>query len=152
METDASRQLDAVRRYWLEVYRSQATPVWAWPAFGVGIFVLVSSYEAQETWVSTGVALACAMFFGVWFGLICKRSGVQPRLRGMPRPLFGEVMRAWVVWLLLMGATVALGLVVSFVLAGALAGIVAAVGGRYYERRTRRRADALAAALPSPGQ
>jgi len=152
METDASRQLDDVLRYRLEVSRSQATPAWAWPAFGVGIFVLVSSYEVQETWVSTGVALACAMFFGVWFGLICKRSGVQPRLRGMPRPLFGEMVRAWVVWLLLMGATVALGLVVSFVLAGALAGIVAAAGGRYYEGRTRRRAGALAAALPSPGQ
>ena len=113
---------------------------------------MASSYEVQETWVRAAVALACAMFFGAWFGLIYKRSGVQPRLRGMPRPLFGEMVRAWVAWLLLIGAAVALGLVVSFVLAGALAGVVVAVGGRHYERRTRRRADALAAALPSPGQ
>jgi LytS/YehU family sensor histidine kinase len=152
METDASRQLDDVQRYRLEVYRSQAMPVWAWPAFGVGVFVFVSSYELQESWVGTVVALACTLFFGLWVGLLIQRSGVQPRLRGMPGPLFGEVLRGWVTGLLLMGAAFALGFVVSFVLAGALTGIVMAVSGRRYERRARRRADALVAALPTRGQ
>lgn len=64
----------------------------------------------------------------------------------MPRPLFGEVVRAWVAGMFLIGATIALGLLVSFVLAGALAGIVTAVGGRRYDRRFRARADGLSMA------
>jgi hypothetical protein len=152
METNASRRLNDVQRYQLEVYRSQATPAWAWAAFGVGIFVFVSSYELQETWVSIAVPLACTVFFGGFVGLIWTRSGVQPRLRGMPRPLLGEVVRGSLAGVLVIGAAFALGLAVSFVLAGALAGIVMAASGRYYERRARRRADALAAALPIAGQ
>ncbi len=145
METRATRQVDDVQRHRLEVYRSQVTPVWAWPVFGVAIFVFVSSYQLSETWVHVSAAMAYAIFVGIWVGLIRKRSGVQPRLRGMPRPLFDEVVRAWVAGLVLIGGAVAIGLVVSFVLAGALAGIVTAAGGRYYDRRYRRRADALAA-------
>ncbi len=152
METNATRLVDDVQRHQLAVYRSQVTPGWAWPAFGVAVFLFVSSYQLQDAWVHIAAVIAYAIFVGIWVGLIRTRSGVQPRLRGMPRPLFGEVVRAWVAGLVLMGAAVAIGLVVSFVLGGALAGIVTTAGGRYYDRRYRRRADALAAGLSTLAQ
>jgi hypothetical protein len=45
---------------------------------------------------------------------------------------------------------VAIGLLVSFVLAGALAGVATFAGGQAYDRRYRRRADSLAGEGASP--
>jgi hypothetical protein len=135
METNAVHGVDEVRRHRLEVYRSQISPAWAWPAFGIAVFLFLSSYELRATWVHIAVPMAYALFVGIWIGMINARSGVQPRLRGMPKPLFGEVVRFWVAGALMIGAAVAVGLVVSFLLAGALAGVGTVAGGRYYDRR-----------------
>jgi len=52
----------------------------------------------------------------------------------------------------LLGAAGAIGLLVSFVLAGALAGVATVVGGQVYDRRYRHRADALAGDRPVPAR
>ena len=100
----------------------------------------------REAWVSIAVPVAYALFMGVWSGLIVRHTGVQARLRGTPKPLLAEMVRAWVGGALIIGGAVALGLLVSFVLGGALAAVAIVAGGRIYERRYARRAEALAAA------
>lgn len=152
MESNAIREVDDVQRHRLEVYRSQVTPAWAWPAVGAAVFLFLASYELDLLWVRAVVPAAYCIFVGVWVGMVRARSGVQPRLRGMPRPLLGELVRFWVAGALLAGAAVALGLAVSFLLAGAVAGLVTAVGGQHFDRRYRRRANALVAARSSPAQ
>ena len=150
METNAIREVEEIERRRLDVYRSQVTPGWAWPSFAIAVFLFVSSYELEPRWVHIAAPTAYAAFCGFWIGIIRVHSGVQPRLRGMPKPLFGEVVRAWVGGALLMGAAVAIGMLASWVLAGALAGVATFVGGRAYDRRYRRRADALAQGGPMP--
>jgi hypothetical protein len=150
METDPIREVEAIHRHRLDVYRSRITPGWAWPAFAIAVFLFVSSYELEAGWVHIVAPTAYAACCGVWVGIIRVHSGVQPRLRGMPKPLFGEVVRAWVGGLLMMGAAVAVGMLVSWVLAGVLAGAATLAGGREYDRRYRRRADALAGDGPLP--
>ena len=149
METDAVQEIAAVRRHQLDAHRVPPLPGWAWPSFGLAVFLFVASYEVREAWVSIAVPLAYALFCGLWVGAIAKHSGVQARLRGTPKPLFAEIVRAWVGCALIIGGAIAFGLLVSFVLAGALAGIAVIAGGKVYEGRYRRRADALAAA-PAP--
>jgi len=146
METEASRDIAAVRRHQLAAHRPAPLPGWAWPSLGIAVFLFLSSYELREAWVSIAVPLAYALFMGVWSGLIVRHTGVQARLRGTPKPLLAEMVRAWVGGALIIGGAVVLGLLVSFVLAGALAGAAIVAGGRVYERRYARRADALAAA------
>lgn len=145
MESDAARQLEEVQRQRLEVYCSQSTPGWAWPVFGVGVFLFLSSYELRSAWVTMGAVVVWGVFVGLWLGMLQKRSGVQPRLRGMPRPLFRELVRFWLAGAAVTGVVVALGFAVSFVLAGVLAGVVTTVGGRYFDQRYRRRAEILLA-------
>lgn len=150
MET-YGRELDELERQRLEVYRAQATPGWAWPSFGLVVLVFLSSFELRRAWVAAVASLGYACFVGFWAGAIAKRSGVQPRLRGMPKPLFGELVRFWVAGALVAAAVVALGLAVSFLAAGVVAGVVTIIGGRHFDRRYRRRADALlASSAPRP--
>jgi hypothetical protein len=150
METNAMREVEAIRRNRLDVYRSRVTPGWAWPSFAVAVFLFVSSYELEPRWVHIVAPTAYAAFCGVWLGIIRVHSGVRPRLRGMPKTLFGEVVRAWVGGALLVGAAAAIGMLVSWVLAGLLAAVATFLGGREYDRRYRRRADALAGDVPMP--
>jgi len=145
METDAIDEIEAVRRHQLDVHRSAPLPAWAWPSFGIGVFVFLSSYALGEAWISIAAPIAYSLFVGVWAGSIVRHTGVQGRLRGTPRPLQAEIVRAWAGCALIIGGAVALGLLVSWVLAGALAGIAVVAGGRVYERRYADRADALAA-------
>jgi hypothetical protein len=146
METDAVREIEAVRQHQLAVHRATPLPAWAWPSFGIGVFLFLSSYALGESWIAIGAPIAYSLFVGVWAGLIVRHTGVQGRLRGTPKPLQAEMARAWVGCALIIGGAVALGLLVSWVLAGALAGIAVLVGGRLYERRYSDRADALAGA------
>ncbi len=60
-----------------------------------------------------------ALSTGVWVGLVAKRTGVQPR-RGMSRPLLHELYRCWLVGAVAAAALVAVGLNLSFLLAGVL--------------------------------
>jgi len=150
METDPLRQVEELQRQRVEVYRSQATPAWAWPTFAVAVFLFMSSFELRTTWVAFVAPAVYAIFVGIWVGMITKRSGVQPRLRGMPRPLFAELVRFWVGGAVVAGVAVVLGVTVSFVLAGAVLALATVVGGSYYERRYRRQADALVAGSSAP--
>jgi len=146
----AAQQLRDVERHRLQVYASGTTPTWAWPTFGVLLFVLLSSYEIPGTWARIVFPMLYALSVGVWVGLVAKHAGVQPRLRGMPRGLQREIYAFWVVGAVAAALLVALGLTVSFVLAGVLGGLLIAVGGSWYDRRYRRLASRLAlAASPS---
>lgn len=150
MESDPLQEVQELERRRLDVYRSQTPPRWAWPSLGVAVFAFLASYELRIGWVSAAAALGWPLFVGVWLWMINRRSGVQPRLRGMPKPLFGELVRFWVCGAAVAGVAVALGLTVSFVLAGAVAGAFTVVGGKYFDRRYRQRTDALVAALAPP--
>jgi len=142
-DRDLERDLEQVERQRLDVYCAQVTPVWAWPTFGVAVMVFLASFESHRVWVPAVAAVGYATFVGAWVAAVNKRSGVQPRLRGMPKPLFGELVRFWVGGAVVALAVVALGVAVSFLLAGAVAGAITIVGGRLFDRRYRRRADAL---------
>jgi hypothetical protein len=146
VETHAAREIEAVRQHQLAVHRATPMPAWAWPSFGIGVFLFLSSYALGASWVSIGAPVAYSLFVGVWAGLIVRHTGVQGRLRSTPRPLRAEIVRAWIGCGLIIGGAVAVGLLVSWVLAGALAGLAVVAGGRVYERRYADRADALAAA------
>jgi len=139
-------EIEDVRRQQLAVYRSPPLAPWAWPVLGVAVFLYLSSFELHSAWVAIAAPLVYALFVGMWAGLIVRRSGVQPRMRGMPKPLLREMWRFWIGCALVMGAAIAVGFAVSFVLAGALAGVATVAGGRHYERRYARRAEDLAAA------
>ena len=153
MESDVTREMEEVQRQRLAVYCSQgSTPPWAWPVFGLAVFLFLSSFELRSTWLSIVAILAYTIFVGIWAGMVTKRTGVQPRLRGMPRPLFSELVRFWVAGALVAGAMVALGLAVSYLLGGAVAGLVTVVGGRHFERRYHRKARALESGGPTPPQ
>ncbi len=117
----------------------------------MAVFVYVSSYQLRRTWLAVVAPLVYAVFVGVWVGAVNKSSGVQPRPRGMPKPLLGELVRFWVAGAILAASVVAVGLATSFVLAGALAAVAILVGGRHFDRRYRRRADALLPPSPTPG-
>ena len=95
------------------------------------------------------MVLAWSVFIGGWVRIIQDRSGVRPRLQGMPKPLLRELVQFWAVGAAVAGAVVALGLAVSFVVAGTLAAVIAVAGGRYGDRRYQRRAEALVAAQRS---
>ncbi|CAA9276485.1 MAG: hypothetical protein AVDCRST_MAG76-3711 [uncultured Acidimicrobiales bacterium] len=153
MESDANRQVEELQRQRLAVYCSQAgTPAWAWPAFGLGVFLFISSYELRSTWVSVIATLAYSIFVGVWARMVITRTGVQPRLRGMPKPLLVEMVRFWIAGALVAGAVVALGFAVSFVLGGAVAALVTILGGRHFDRRYRRRSRELLAGGATPSR
>ena len=153
MESDVSREVEEVHRQRLAVYCSQGRPpAWAWPAFGLAVFLFISSFELRVTWVSVAATLAYSVFVGVWARMVIDRTGVQPRLRGMPKPLFGELVRFWAAGALVAGVVAALGAAVSFVLGGALAALVTVAGGRYFDRRYRLRAEALLAGGAMPPQ
>jgi hypothetical protein len=146
METNALRQIEELQRQRLEVYRSQVTPAWAWPSIAIAVFLFLSSYELDATWVHIAAPAAWSVFVGIWVSMITSCSGAQPRLRGMPKPLVLEVVRFCVAGLVIVGAAVVLGALVSYVLTGAVVAVATVVGGRSYDRRYRRRADALVAA------
>lgn len=150
MESNAIRRdIDDVRRHRLGVYRSQVTPAWAWPLLGTVVFLFFSSYALDATWVKLAAPLAYVGFVGIWVGMITRRSGVRPRVGSMPKALLGELVGFWVAGALFAGAVVALGLTVSWLLAGAVAGVGTAVGGRHSDRRYRNRADTLAGSDPA---
>jgi hypothetical protein len=125
------------------VYTSATNPAWAWPTFGVLVCLFLSSYEIREAWSGIVFPMLYALATGVWAGLVAKRTGVQPRLRGMPRRLQHEIYRCWLVGAMVAAALVVVGLNLSFLLAGVLGGVLTAVGGTRYERRCRRLAGQL---------
>ncbi len=149
MESNAVRRdIDDAHRHRLGVYRSQVTPAWAWPLLGAAVFLFFSSYALEATWVTFAAPLAYVSFVGIWVGVITRRSGVQPRLGGMPKSLLGELVRFWVAGVVLAGAAVGLGLTVSWLLAGAVAAFGTVLGGRHFDRRYRNRVDALSGSEP----
>jgi len=135
METHATQEVHEIERRQLEVHRAPPMPAWAWPALGLAVFLFLSSYALRATWVSIAAPTAYALF-----------TGVQARLRGTPKPLLREIILFVAGVSVLIGAAVALGLLVSFVLAGALAAIGVVFGGRAYEQRYRKQAETLLAA------
>jgi hypothetical protein len=146
METNAMQDVHEIERQQLEVYRSRPMPAWSWPALAFAVFVFLSSYELRPAWVAIAAPTAYSVFVGACAGTIVRQTGVQVRLRGTPKPL----LRVMIVFMAgvaaLIGAAVALGLLVSFVLAGVLAAVAVVLGGRSYERRYRERAETLLAA------
>jgi hypothetical protein len=145
METNAIRDVREIERQQLEVYRSHPMPAWAWPALGFAVFLFLSSYELSAAWVAVAAPMAYALFVGAWAGTIARQTGVQARLRGTPKPLLREMILFMVGVAALIGASVALGLLVSFVLAGVFAAVGVVLGGRAYERRYREQAETLLA-------
>jgi len=145
----AAQQLQDAERHRLQVYASATTPAWAWPSFGVLVFMYFSSFEISITWARIVASVAYAVLTGVWVGMVARCSGVQPRLRGMPRPLQHQVYLCWLVGAVGAGVLVTIGVNTSYVLAGILAGILTAVGGTFYDRRYRRVAAQLSGAAPA---
>ena len=145
----AAQQLRDVERHRLQVHTSATTPAWAWPTFGVLVGLFLSSYEIQGDWPRIVFPMLYALSTGVWVGLVAKRTGVQPRLRGMPRPLLHELYRCWLVGAVAAAALVAVGLNLSFLLAGVLGGVLTAVGGTRYDHRYRRLARQLSDTAPT---
>lgn len=146
---DPHIQLEEMECRRLEVYAAPSTPAWGWPTLGVAVGLFLASFQFHSVVVHIAGAVAYALFIGIWVGTLARRSGVQPRLRGMPKPLRKELWRFWVAGAILAGVAVAIGLAGSFVLAGVVAGLVTAVGGRTYDRTFRRQAASLLAAARS---
>jgi len=137
---EAAQQLGELERHRLQVYTAQVLPGWAWPALAVAVGLFFAAYAIPGIWPKIAGAAVYCLAVGVWCGVVTRRSGVQPRLRGMPTPLTGLLWRFWVGGAI---GVVVVGLTVSFLLAGALAATVTYVGGTTYERQYWRRAAEL---------
>lgn len=144
--TSASEQLRQIERHKVQVYASANKPAWAWPSFGVLVFLFFCSYEIRATWARIVFPLLYALSAGVWAGLVARFAGVQPRLRGMPPPLRRQIYLFWLLGAIAAALLVALGLTVSFLVAGVLGGVLTVAGGIWSDRRYRR----VAAAISSP--
>jgi DNA-binding transcriptional LysR family regulator len=142
MESDspptAADLLRDVERRRLAVYATSSAPRWAWPAFGAGTGLYLASFALDSAIVTMVAAALWVAFVAGWVSVVYRRSGVQPRLRGMPPPLRRELWQFWAGGAVVAVASVWVGVAWSFVASGVLTGVAAALGGQAYERRYER--------------
>lgn len=131
-------QLRDLERQRLAVYAAASAPRWAWPTFGLATGLYLASFSLHSHALSAVAVVLWAAFIGVWVSVASRRSGVQPRWRGMPQPLRRELWRFWAGGALVACVGAAVGLAWSFVAGGVVAGVGTAVGGQAYERRYGR--------------
>lgn len=139
MESDspatAADQLRHVEGHRIAVYAASSAPRWAWPTFGVATGLYLSSFALRSAVVRIVAVVLWGVFIGGWVSLVYRRSGVQPRVRGMPQPLRRELWRFWAGSAAIVVVTLSVGVAWSFVAGGVFAGVTAALGGQAYERR-----------------
>lgn len=126
-----------------------ADPLWIWPVIGLALFVLVASFGVDSPFATLGASVLYCATIGGLIGYAARRRGVQHTMKvsEWPSALRSELARYGVVCAVGVGITVAVCLLVNFVVGGLVAGVLFTSIGVVYSLRWRERVAEMQAAL-----
>lgn len=124
------------------------SPWWYYVGLAVASGAAVSAGDVDTWWIAVTLALTAVVFIGALIGALTRRTGIVPRLRGMPAPLLRVLVTYWTVAGVIIGAALLWAFTTDgdwvFARAGAVVTAVSGVGGVISDRIYRRRARTLA--------
>lgn len=151
---DRGQILSDIEREQLEIYlrSDQEAPRWTLPLLGLVAWATIASIDLENPWVTIAMIVVAGATFGATMAAQQKRAGFSPRIAALP-----EQLRRQANWFLIVGSAVivvgVVGIVVfsespyRFTIAGGIAFLVIVLGGTWFQRAYRERAEALAREL-----
>lgn len=154
MNEETSQILSEIEREQLEIYlqSGDAPPRWMVPLFGLLAGLTIASIDLRNPWVTILAVVIASAVIGGSMALLEKRAGFSARIASLPEPLRRRTYGFMVVGGLLIAAGLAVVFLfpdspIRFTIAGAVAFLVIAVGGTWFQSDYRARAEQLAREL-----